>query len=94
MDDKVIQEIIERLDRLENKKSRKLQYSKVITSIILAIIVITWLYGIYVYRESIDYFYNILQFVQAMALGVMPYFCLSAVDRIQYMIQTKYRKGE
>lgn len=76
-------------------EKKKMQYSKVVTSLILLIITVTWIIGLFVYKDSVEYFESILNYVQACSLGVMPYFCLSAVDRIQYMVQAKYKsKGE
>ena len=70
----------------------KMQFSKKITIIILSIITITWLMGLCLYWDELDYFNYMLDYVQNMALGVLPYFCLSATDRLVYMQQLK--KGE
>lgn len=76
------------------QRKKKLQYSKIVTSIVLSIITITWLIGLIRYWSSIEYFNYILDYTQAMALGVLPYFCLSAVDRIVYWQEAKNKGGK
>lgn len=70
---------------------KKFQFSKVITVFILAIITVTWLIGLFLYFDHIEYFNYLLDYVQACALGVMPYFCLSMMDRVQYIMQAKFQ---
>ena len=76
------------------KVRKKYQFSKIITAFILTIITVTWLIGWFLYWNHIEYFNNILNYVQACALGVMPYFCLSATDRIVYAVQAKQKGNE
>ena len=73
---------------------KKMQFSKKITILILSIITITWVLGLFLYWDELDHFNYMLDYVQNMALGVLPYFCLSATDRIVYMQQIKHQKGE
>lgn len=70
---------------------RKLQMSKVITFFILFVITITWLVGLYTYWGKVDLFNYLLDYVERVSLGTLPYFCLSMVDRIQYMMEIKYK---
>lgn len=75
------------------KKKRKYQFSKVITAFILLIITFTWLIGLVVYWNELDHFNYLLDYTQSIALGVMPYFVLSATDRFVY-IQEMKNKGQ
>ena len=70
-------------------KGKKIQFSKLITLIILFLITVTWVLGLIIYWDELDYFNYILDYTQAMALGVLPYFCLSATDRLVYMQQVR-----
>lgn len=75
-----------------NKK--KLQFSKIITLCILLMISISWCVGLFIYWDELDHFNYLLDFTQSMAVGVLPYFCLSAADRIVYAQQVKYQNTE
>lgn len=78
------------------KVRKKFQFSKAVTCFLLAMITITWIYGLFIYKDHVEYFSNILNYVQACVTAVMPYFCLSMADRVQYAIQAysqaKYQK--
>lgn len=74
------------------EKKQKLQFSKVVTFVILAIITITWGIGLFLYWDNVDLFNYLLDYVSSVGLGVMPYFCLSAMDRINYIMQAKYKE--
>ena len=75
-------------------KNKKYQFSKIITAFLLTIITITWLIGLVVYWKELDYFNYILDYTQSVALGVMPYFVLSATDRLVYIQEMKNKKQE
>ena len=74
-------------------EKKKWQMSKILTVIILLLIIIAYGRGLVIYWDSIDYYHYFLEFIRDISLGVLPYFCLSMVDRINYMVQAKYQKG-
>lgn len=75
-------------------EKKKIQFSKIVTAFILIIITITWLIGLVVYWKELDYFNYLLDYTQSIALGVMPYFVLSAADRLVYIQEIKNKKQE
>lgn len=80
--------------RSKTNKTKKIQFSKVITLFILSMITISWLIGLFIYLDELDYYNYILEYTQNMAIGVLPYFCLSAADRLVYFQQAKYQNEE
>ena len=74
------------------KKKIKIQFSKIITVFILLIITVTWAIGLYHYWNDINLYNYILDYVTNISLGVLPYFCLSAMDRVNYIMQAKYNQ--
>lgn len=80
--------------RSKTNKTKKIQFSKVITLFILSMITISWLIGLFIYWDELDYYNYILEYTQNMAIGVLPYFCLSAADRLVYFQQAKYQNEE
>lgn len=78
----------------KTNKTKKIQFSKVITLFILSMITISWLIGLFIYWDELDYYNYILEYTQNMAIGVLPYFCLSAADRLVYFQQAKYQNEE
>lgn len=80
--------------RSKTNKTKKIQFSKVITLFILSMITISWLIGLFIYWDELDYYNYILEYTQNMAIGVLPYFCLSAADRLVYFQQVKYQNEE
>ena len=75
-------------------RKKKYQFSKVITAFILLIITLTWLVGLIVYWNELDHFNYLLEYTQSIALGVMPYFVLSATDRLVYYQEAKNKRRE
>lgn len=75
------------------RKKKKIQYSKIITTMILVIATITWLVGLVLYWDHIDLFNYLLDYVQSLSVAVLPYFCLSATDRLVYMQEAKSKGG-
>ena len=79
---------------MARKRKKKIQFSKVITVFILVLISITWLIGLVTYWDELDHFNYLLDYTQSMALGVIPYFCLSATDRMVYWQEAKNQGGQ
>lgn len=71
---------------------RKIQFSKIITLFILLMITVSWCVGLFVYWDELDHFNYLLDYTQSMAVGVLPYFCLSAADRFVYAQQARHHK--
>ena len=69
----------------------KIQFSKLITAVILTIITATWAIGLYKYWNEVNLYSYLMDYVSTVSLGVLPYFCLSAVDRFNYAMQAKYQ---
>lgn len=74
---------------MAKSKKKTIQFSKVVTGIILLIITITWAVGLIRYWNHIELFNYLLDYTQAMSLGVLPYFILSATDRLVYISENK-----
>lgn len=75
----------------KNKKT-KLQYSKIITTIILVVATITWIVGLILYWDQVALFNYLLDYVQSLSIAVLPYFCLSATDRLVYWQEAKMKE--
>lgn len=75
----------------EEKQKKKIQFSKFITLFILVIITITWLIGLIVYWDEVNLFNYLLDYVERVSLGTLPYFCLAACDRLNWTMQAKYQ---
>lgn len=80
--------------RSKTNKTKKIQFSKMITVFILTIITISWLRGFILYWDEVDHFNYILDFVQSIFLGILPYCLVSATDRLVYFQQAKYQNEE
>lgn len=70
---------------------KKLQFSKIITLLLLLVITISWLRGLILFWDELDYYHYVLDYTQTMFSAIVPYCALSATDRLVYMQQAKYR---
>ena len=64
-----------------------LQFSKVITVVLILMNIVTWGLGLWLYFDELDYFNYMLEFTKSLSEVVLPYFCLSATDRMVYIAQ-------
>ena len=71
-------------------KKKKIQFSKLITLFILAVITISWLRGLVLFWDELDYFHYVLDYTQTMFSAIAPYCLLSATDRFVYAQQARY----
>lgn len=62
-----------------------IQFSKIITLTLIVMNVITWVMGMKLYWSELDHFNYMLDFTRSLAEVVLPYFCLSAADRMVYI---------
>lgn len=69
------------------KDFKALQFSKIITLVLIAMNFITWLLGLIFFWKELDYFNYMLEFTKSLSEIVLPYFCLSAADRMVYIAQ-------
>lgn len=66
---------------------KTLQFSKIITVILILMNIVTWSLGLVFFWEELDYFNYMLEFTKSLSEVVLPYFCLSAADRMVYIAQ-------
>lgn len=62
-----------------------MQFSKIITLVLIVMNIVTWGVGMYLYWNELDHFSYMLDFTKSLAEVVLPYFCLSAADRMVYI---------
>ena len=72
------------------KPGKKIQTSKLITCFLLSIWTITWVYGLIQTEKDINMLPSLYEYVQGCLIAVLPYFFLSATDRMVYIAQAKY----
>lgn len=66
---------------------KTLQFSKIITIVLILMNISTWALGLVLYFDELDYFNYMLEFTKSLSEVVLPYFCLSAADRVVYIAQ-------
>lgn len=66
---------------------KTLQFSKIITIVLIFMNILTWALGLVLYFDELDYFNYMLEFTKSLSEVVLPYFCLSAADRAVYIAQ-------
>lgn len=66
---------------------KTLQFSKIITIVLIFMNILTWVLGLVLYFNELDYYSYMLEFTKSLSEVVLPYFCLSAADRMVYIAQ-------
>ena len=66
---------------------KTLQFSKIITLVLILMNICTWVLGLVLYFNELDYFNYMLDFTRSLSEVILPYFCLSAADRMVYIAQ-------
>lgn len=72
----------------EVKPNKMFQYSKIVTTILLAIGITTWGIGVYGFFVEVVTFGELSEFTIALATLLLPYFCLAFSDRIKYAVES------
>lgn len=76
---------------------KALQFSKVVTFILLVMSVTTWLFGFVKFWLNEVTFVELADYTKDTALNMMPYFCLAASDRFRdaaELFARHFKKGE
>lgn len=75
---------------VSKKNKKKIQTSKLITVFLLFIWTVTWFFGLLQTNKDVSLLPALYSFVQGCLVATLPYFFLSATDRMVYFAKAKY----
>lgn len=71
------------------KQSKKVQFSKIITLVLLVMNFLTWLVILIRTWGEIEYLHLLPDFLTTTTTSILPYCTIAVADRIQYALQSK-----